>query len=135
MMGLFNAPAVILAPDCASTPVMSPVAVGHRLDFTSRVTCWEASAIKRATEICGLSLIASASACFRVSDAGIPGVTWGAEDGTFAIELAVFCVTAVCGDGAGGRLCAASAAFVDSWVSPKDGKATAEIKNSRNVTG
>src|ERR1700686_824906 len=73
MSGLCSAPAVMRLPDCASTPVISPVAVGHRFDFTSRVTCWEARASNRATETWGLFFIAYASACCRLKDS-VPGV-------------------------------------------------------------
>ena len=78
-MGLFSAPAVIRLPDCASTPVMSPVAAGQRADRASRVTCCEANVSNLPTEICGLFLIAIASACFSVRLVGPPGVTWGAR--------------------------------------------------------
>src|ERR1700686_4347353 len=88
-------------PDCASTPVRLPVALGHRFDFTSRVTCWEARASSRATEICGLFFIANSSACFKVS---IPGE--GEYGCALACGLELFCVELVCGIGAGGRLSA-----------------------------
>src|SRR5579864_1490175 len=101
MSGLLRAPAVMRLPDCASTPVRSPVAVGHRFDLTSRVTCCEARASKRATEICGLLFIASASACFKVRGVPVPGAE---GDCGFAGEPDVFCAVPVCGIGACGRL-------------------------------
>src|ERR1700719_1571130 len=113
MIGLFSAPAVMRLPDCASTPVRSPVAVGHKVDFTSRVTCWEARASSRATEICGLFLIANASACFKVRDIGAPGV-WGAEDGD-TFPGGTPCGKPVCGTGAAGRLCAVFA-LISAWA-------------------
>src|ERR1700688_1515858 len=103
MSGLFSAPAVMRLPDCASTPVSSPVAVGHRLDFTSRVTCCEARASNRATETCGLFFIAYASACCRVKDR-VPGgaiegcVLAGAlEPVTGEVWVELGCGVSVCG--------------------------------------
>src|SRR5437868_10096059 len=61
-------------PARASTPVRLTVAVGHKLERTSRVTCCEAKAVSRATEICGLFLSAIASASLRESCWGTEGV-------------------------------------------------------------
>src|SRR5581483_2221950 len=76
MMGLFSAPAVIREPGLASTAVISMAAVGHRLERTSRVTCCDARALSRATEIWGLFWMANVSACFNES--GVPLPTCGA---------------------------------------------------------
>src|SRR5579863_2339965 len=132
MIGLFNAPAVMRLPDCASTPVTSPVAVGHKFDFTSRVTCTEARASSRPTEICGLFFIASASACFKVRDNGAPGVcgvgVCGAGGyGAFAVGPELVCVGLDCGIGAGGKL-AAVCTLMDIWAKLNRGIA----RNSRN---
>src|SRR5579863_5977664 len=120
MIGLFSTPAVMRLPDCASTPVMSPVAVGQRFDFTSRVTCSEARAISRPTEICGLFLIASASACFKLNDTGVPGVWGTVDDCAFAGGFGIFCAGEVCGTGAGGGLCPVCT-FTDVCAKPNLG--------------
>src|ERR1700680_1302953 len=109
-------------PDCASTPVRFPVTVGHRFDFTSRVTCWEARASNRATEICGLFFIANASACFKVRDIGIPG-----DGRALACWFELLCVELVCGIGAGGRL-SAVCTLLDTWAKLNKCKA----RNSKN---
>src|SRR5580692_10732424 len=133
MIGLFSAPAVMRLPDCASTPVMSPVAVGQRFDFTCRVTCSEARAIRRPTEICGLFLIAISSACFKLNDAGAPGIWGTGDDCALAGGFGIFCVGEVCGVGAGGRLCPVCI-FADSCAELTSGKANNRARNSKNVT-
>src|SRR5580692_3874428 len=105
MMGLFSAPAVMRAPVLASAAVRSTVAVGQRFDRTSRVTCSDASAVRRATEIWGLFLRASACAFFRESTIGVPGLFCGApfcEAAIGALEGAG--VVACWGIGAAGKL-------------------------------
>src|SRR5208283_6030964 len=120
MIGLFSAPAVMRLPDCASTPVMSPVAVGQRFDFTSRVTCREARAMSRPTEICGLFLIASASACSKLNDTGAPAVWRTEDDCAFAGGFGIFWAGGVCCVGAGGKLCPVCT-FTDVWAKPNEG--------------
>ena len=83
-MGLFSAPAVSLVPGFASTAVRSIRAVGHRLDRTSRVTCCDASAVSRATEICGLFFSASACASLTDRDLGVPGAACAGACGSRA---------------------------------------------------
>src|ERR1039458_1937733 len=109
MMGLLSPPAVMRLLARESTPVKSPVAVGHKLDRTSRVTCWDARAVSRATEICGLFFNASASACFNDRDICVPGLAWESEDRCplGAIVGAVGLGTG-CGTGAEGKLCTVS---------------------------
>src|ERR1700685_2892097 len=102
MIGLFSAPAVMRLPDWASTPVRSPVAVGHRFDFTSRVTCTEARASSRPTEICGLFFMARASACAKVKGIGAPGVCEAEGWCAFAGGPELFCVELTWGIGARG---------------------------------
>src|ERR1700741_5018392 len=70
MMGLFNPPALMRLFSCDSTPVISRFAVGHKVDRVSRVTCCDASANRRATEIWGLFFRANSSASFSVSVLG-----------------------------------------------------------------
>src|SRR5215471_10692199 len=60
-------------PARASTPVSSTLAVGHRLERTSRVTCCEAKAVSLATEIWGLFFSAMASASLSESCTGAGG--------------------------------------------------------------
>src|SRR5271163_173510 len=127
MIGLFRAPAVMRLPDCASTPVKSPVAVGHKFDFTSRVTCTEARASRRPTEICGLFFMASASASFKVRDIGVPGACGAGGCSAFAVGPELVCVGLDCGIGAGGRL-AAVCTLMDIWAKQNRGIA----RNSRN---
>src|SRR5208337_2212353 len=79
MIGLLSAPAVMREPGSASTAVRLTVAVGHRFERTSRVTCTDASAVSRATEIWGLFFRASACASFRDSSVGVPGLFRGVE--------------------------------------------------------
>src|SRR5580692_2466662 len=132
MIGLFSAPAVMRLPDCASTPVMSPVAVGQRFDFTCRVTCSVARAIRRPTEICGLFLIASSSACFKVNDAGAPGIWRAGDDCALAGGFGIFCVEEVCGVGAGGRPCPVCT-FTDVCAKPNRGNASNNKAGNRKI--
>src|SRR5580698_4033803 len=96
MIGLFNAPAVMRLPDSASTPVISPIIVGHKLDFASRVTCLDARAVKRATDIWGLFFTARSSASFKLRAMTRPLLI--ASAGTL-----IGGAGAACGDGAGGN--------------------------------
>src|SRR6202451_4092591 len=129
MIGLFSAPAVMRLPDWASTPVRSPVAVGHRLDFTSRVTCTEARASSRPTEICGLFFMARASACAKVKGIGAPGVCEAEGWWAFAGGPELFCVELACGIGAGGRPCAVCT-LTDTCAMLN----TCSARNSKNAT-
>src|SRR5579862_7887653 len=86
-IGLFSAPAVSLVPGFASTAVRSMRAVGHRLDLTSRVTCCDASAVSRATEIWGLFFSASPCASLTDRNLGAPGAACAGVCGV-ALELA-----------------------------------------------
>src|ERR1035441_4931433 len=89
MMGLLSPPAVMRLFARESTPVRLPVAVGHKLERTSRVTCWDASAVSRATEICGLFFNARASACFNDSVICVPGLAAVSEEWPFVTILGV----------------------------------------------
>src|ERR1022692_1071784 len=100
MMGLLSPPAVMRLLSLESTPVRLPVAVGHKLERTSRVTWWEAKAVSRAMEICGLFCNASASACFNERDIGIPALAWESEDG-----CPIAAMGAGCAAGAEGKFC------------------------------
>src|SRR5437762_10115277 len=73
MIGLFKAPAVMRLLLRASTAVRLAETCGHREDWTSRVTCCEARALSRATEIAGLFFSAIVSASFterRIASVG-----------------------------------------------------------------
>src|SRR5271154_3799619 len=67
MMELFSPPAVMRLLFRASTAVRLASDCGQRLDRTSRVTCSEAKAFRRATEIAGLFFSAIDSASFTLS--------------------------------------------------------------------
>src|SRR5580658_5033212 len=67
MIELFNPPAVTRLLSRASTAVKLASDCGQRLERTSRVTCPEANAFKRATEIAGLFFSAIDSASFTLS--------------------------------------------------------------------
>src|SRR5580700_1379996 len=128
MMGLFSAPAVMRAPVLASAAVRSTVAVGHRFDRTSRVTCSDARALRRATEIWGLFLRASACASFRESTIDVPGL---------------FCGAPLCGaaigalEGAGGAACCGKGAAGKLECAPRAGapcaRVNADIARARHV--
>jgi len=123
MMGLFKAPAVIRLPDCASTPVISPVAVGQKLERASRVTCWEARAISRATEIWGLFLTASCSACFKVNGVEVPGLGCGVGEGGVPPGIGELAwVEEFCGEGADGNE-STFLRLTDVWAQANRGKA------------
>src|SRR5690348_9167142 len=127
MMGLLSPPAVIRLSSRESTPVRFAVAVGHKLERTSRVTCSDASAINRATEICGLFFIASASACFSERVIGAVELACGlAGAGPLGAMPGAVWPGICCGAGAAGRLCAVGT-FIDAWVKPHTG-------NSNTVT-
>src|SRR5258708_6203405 len=68
MIGLFNAPAEILAPGLAVTPVKLKYAVGNSADLCSRRYCPAISARNFPTVICGFFFNASASASRRVKE-------------------------------------------------------------------
>src|ERR1035441_9781795 len=74
MMGLLSPPAVMRLLSSESTPVRLAVAVGHRLERTSRVTCSDASAVSRATDTCGLFFNARASPGFKENGLCAPGL-------------------------------------------------------------
>src|ERR1700675_2201537 len=106
MMGLLSPPAVMRLLSWESTAVRAPAAVGHKLDRTSRVTCWEAKAVSRATEICGLFFNASASASFNDRNICVPGLTWDSDDRCpFGAILEAGWLGTGCGIGAEGKLC------------------------------
>src|ERR1700690_2798585 len=106
MMGLLSPPAVMRLFALESTPVRSAVAVGHKVERTCRVTCWDARAVSRATEICGLFFNASASACFKDRGICAPGLTCESENGRpFAAILGAVWWGTGCGPGAEGNLC------------------------------
>src|SRR3984957_13548844 len=67
MIELFKPPAVMRLLSRASTAVRLASDCGQRLDRTSRVTCSEAKAFRRATEIAGLFFSAIDSASFTLS--------------------------------------------------------------------
>src|SRR5450755_3642267 len=105
MMGLLSPPAVMRLLAWESTPVRLAFAVGQKPDRTSRVTCCDARAINRATEICGLFFSASASACFNDRDTTGPGLAWEAEDSCpFRDALGAVRLGAACGAGAEGKI-------------------------------
>src|ERR1035438_9933510 len=116
MIGLLSPPAVMRLLSRESTPVRSAVAVGHKLERTSRVTCWNARAVSRATEICGLFFNASASASFNDRDTCIPGLVWEADGSCpFGDMLGAVWFGGACGVGAEGKV---SAAFklIAAWA-------------------
>src|SRR5450432_136792 len=110
MIGLLRPPAVILLLARESTPVRLATAVGHRFERTSRVTCCEARAVNRATEINGLLLSASASASF--SDKLVRFVVVGGAKnwGPFGVVW----LEPACGVGAEGKLCVGK--LNDAWA-------------------
>src|ERR1017187_9227838 len=104
MTGLFSAPAVMRSPGLVSTAVRSIRAVGHRLDRTSRMTCCDASAVSRATEIWGLFLSATASASFTDKTVGVAELPCGVSAGGAGEAVVVAGSADTCGSGAEGRL-------------------------------
>lgn len=106
MIGLFKLPAVMRLPSRESTPVRLAVAVGQKADLASRITCWDANAVNRATEIRGLFFMAIASACCSVNEVDGSGSVGGIAVGAGGIT-AGGCVASgdsgVCGVGAAGR--------------------------------
>src|ERR1700674_390561 len=106
MIGLWSPPAVIRLFARETTPVRLASAVGHRFERTSRVTCCDARAVNRATEICGLFFNAWASASFKDRVIRFVGFAWEADDcWPFGDVLGVAMLVAACGRGADGKLC------------------------------
>src|ERR1700686_2059866 len=105
MIGLLSPPAVIRLLARESTAVRLASAVGHRFERASRVTCCDARAVNRATEICGLFFNAWASASFRDRVIRFVGLAWEADDcWPLGDVLSVVMLAAACGIGADGKL-------------------------------
>src|ERR1700686_3899856 len=104
MIGLLSPPAVIRLLARESTPVRLASAVGHRFERTSRVTCCNARAVNRATEICGLFFNARASASFRDRAIRFVGLAWEGDDSwPIGDVLSMVMLVAACGIGADGK--------------------------------
>src|SRR5580700_11373826 len=135
MMGLFSAPAVMRAPVLASAAVRATVAVGHRFDRTSRVTCCDARAVSRATDIWGLFFRASACASFSDNTVGAPALLCEGPPCTSPFGALGTTGVAVCrGMGAGGKLENASVPDVP-WANVNAGNDSAkQIDSSLFIT-
>src|SRR5579859_8107017 len=105
MMGLLSAPESMRLLARESTPVRLAVAIGHRLERTSRVTCSDARAASRATEISGLFFNARSSACFKDRDICVPALVGALDNCPFGVAFGAGGLEPGCGCGADGILC------------------------------